>query len=161
MLSQVNNLVFDGKRQDEKLAEAISLALVNDLPNLLVPELHNIPNVLGSFGNSNVHSSKTENTKSNVPPKGDDMKTSATAVSSFSANQSSGNSSIRYLFLLGVVPSIVGAFLAIGAEPLQALLVGAYVVTSYLFLVEKQWRSNNAVLSPIGRENMSAFHHRI
>ena len=42
----------------------------------------------------------------------------------------------RYLFLLGIVPAIAGSLLGFGLTPLQILLILAYVVTSYLFLIE-------------------------
>ena len=44
----------------------------------------------------------------------------------------------RYIFLLGIVPAIAGSLLALGLEPLQILLIAAYIVTSYLFLIENQ-----------------------
>ena len=50
-----------------------------------------------------------------------------------------GPGSTRYLFLLGIVPAIAGSLIAAGIAPLQVLLIAAYVVTSYLFLVENRF----------------------
>ena len=146
-LKHVNNLVFDGKRQDEKLAETISTAIIHDIPNLLIPELPKLPQIFSNpFADSNVESNKDNN----VTP--DDLKTAASINSQTSTLPSllQEDKNLRYLFLLGVVPAVVGSFLAIGAQPLQAMLVGAYIVTTYLFFVEDNWsseRTERTVLS--------------
>jgi hypothetical protein len=145
VLGHVNNLVFDGKRQDEKLAEIISTAIIHDIPNLLTPQLPEIPNIfLGPFGSSK-DTEKVDNTD-----KIHDLKSSASDIVTNSSIQKPEENKLRYVFLLGVVPAVVGSFLAIGAQPLQAMLVGAYVVTTYLFFVEKNWsiqRSQRKILS--------------
>lgn len=58
--------------------------------------------------------------------------------------------SLRYLFLLGVVPTVVGSLLAAGITPLQSLLIAAYSVTSYLYIVEDGGRGT-AVADRSGR----------
>lgn len=144
-LGQVNNLVFDGKRQDDELAETISTAIVHGIPNLLTPTLPGIPNIfLSPFG-----SSKDTETVDNTD-RIYDLKSSPSTIATNSSQHRPEDSKIRYLFLLGVVPAVVGSFLALGAQPLQAMLVGAYVVTTYLFFVEKNWsiqRSQRKILS--------------
>ena len=130
-LSKINNLVFDGKKQDEKLAETISTAIIHGIPNLLLPTFPTIPNI---FQNAFGKSEKIDETNKTI-----DLKTSASNVVPTELASNNSDNSFRYVFLLGVVPAIVGSFLAIGAQPLQAMLVGAYVVTTYLFFVEKTW----------------------
>ena len=52
-LTKINNLVFDGKKQDEKLAETISTAIIHGIPNLLLPTFPTIPNIFqNAFGKS-------------------------------------------------------------------------------------------------------------
>lgn len=45
---------------------------------------------------------------------------------------------MRYLFLLGVLPTTFGSLYALGYTPLQIMVIGAYIVTSYFALVEKK-----------------------
>lgn len=45
-------------------------------------------------------------------------------------------SSMRYLFLLGVLPTTFGSLYALGYSSLQIMVIGAYIVTSYFALVE-------------------------
>ena len=61
----------------------------------------------------------------------------------------------RYLFLLGIVPAIAGSLLGFGLAPLQILLILAYVVTSYLFLIENSGGSG-LTTDPI--YNVFSFH---
>ena len=138
-LKQVNNLVFDGKRQDEKLAETLSSAIIHGIPNLLTPE---IPKLHEIFRNPFAASDDTEAVKKLNSP--EDLNPSASNALTTSSTQTTEDSSLRYIFLLGFVPTIVGSFLALGAQPLQAMLVGAYVVTTYLFFVEKSWASQRS-----------------
>ena len=46
------------------------------------------------------------------------------------------SSSRRYLFLLGVVPATLMSLYLLGHTPVQVLLIGAYIVTVYLFSAE-------------------------
>ena len=130
-LSKINNLVFDGKKEDEKLAETISTTIIHGIPNLLLPTFPTIPNI---FQNAFGKSEKIDETNKTI-----DLKTSDSNIVPTELAPNDSDNNFRYVFLLGVVPAIVGSFLAIGAQPLQAMLVGAYVVTTYLFFVEKSW----------------------
>merc|ERR1712109_87072 len=50
----------------------------------------------------------------------------------------SGNSHpMRYLFLLGVLPTTFGSLYSLGYTPLQIMVIGAYIVTSYFIFVEE------------------------
>ncbi len=44
---------------------------------------------------------------------------------------------MRYLFLLGVLPTTFGSLYTLGYSPLQIMVIGAYIVTSYFVFVEK------------------------
>ena len=149
-LKHVNNLIFDGKRQDEKLAETISTAIIHDIPNLLIPELPKLPQI---FSNPFAASKEESNEDNNTRPS--DLKTSASINSPTSTLPSPliEDKNLRYLFLLGVVPTVVGSFLAIGAQPLQAMLVGAYIVTTYLFFVENNWRGERTERTVLSLED--------
>lgn len=135
-INKINNLVFDGKKHEDNLAETISTAIIHDIPNLLLPTFPKIPNIFqntfGSLKNAD------ESNKTN------DLKTSASNIVPTELESTDADNNFRYVFLLGVVPAIVGSFLAVGAQPIQAMLVGAYVVTTYLFFVEKAWRSKRS-----------------
>ena len=146
-LSKINNLVFDGEKYDDNLAETISTTIIHDIPNLLLPTLPKIPNI---FQNAFEDSKNVKDDN-----KTSDLKTSASNILPTELTQTKTDDNFRYVFLLGVVPAIVGSFLAIGAQPLQAMLVGAYVVTTYLFFVEKTWRSKRGY-KKIGRGDYSS-----
>ena len=145
-LSKINNLVFDGEKYDENLADTISTTIIHDIPNLLLPTLPKIPNI---FQNAFKDSKNAQDANKTT-----DLKTSASNILPTALTPTKSDDNFRYVFLLGVVPAIVGSFLAIGAQPLQAMLVGAYVVTTYLFFVEKTWRSKRGH-KKIGRGDYS------
>ena len=145
-LSKINNLVFDGEKYDDNLAETISTSIIHDIPNLLLPTLPKIPNI---FQNAFEDSKNVEDSNKTT-----DLKTSASNILPTELTPTNSDDNFRYVFLLGVVPAIVGSFLAIGAQPIQAMLVGAYVVTTYLFFVEKTWRSKRGH-KKIGRDDYS------
>ena len=44
---------------------------------------------------------------------------------------------MRYLFLLGILPTTFGSLYSLGYTPLQIMVIGAYIVTSYFIFVEK------------------------
>ena len=44
---------------------------------------------------------------------------------------------MRYLFLLGVLPTTFGSLYSLGYTPIQIMVIGAYIVTSYFIFVEK------------------------
>ena len=44
---------------------------------------------------------------------------------------------MRYLFLLGVLPTTFGSLYSLGYSPIQIMVIGAYIVTSYFIFVEK------------------------
>ncbi len=46
---------------------------------------------------------------------------------------------LRYVFLLGILPLVFGSLFAMGYAPIQILLVGAYIVSSYFAVVEKRF----------------------
>lgn len=48
---------------------------------------------------------------------------------------------MRYLFLLGVLPTTFGSLYSLGYTPVQIMVIGAYIVTSYFIFVEKNPKS--------------------
>ena len=63
-------------------------------------------------------------------------KTQPEAVDKASEDAQSSVNPMRYLFLLGVLPATFGSLFALGYSTIQILVIGAYIVTSYFFIVE-------------------------
>merc|ERR1712008_653045 len=63
------------------------------------------------------------------------------------ANSSGNSHPMRYLFLLGVLPTTFGSLYSLGYTPLQIMVIGAYIVTSYFIFVEKNPDKNKEDIS--------------